>query len=453
MNDRTMIRPGGRRNRKPTSSSSTGGSDSQQSIAGYANDRPRSLLFDSGIAKKSASFERNVNLDNNKLFILLSPLILLVSKIKRNTGSLDIDELKIRVKEQIAHYRSTHFEIKEHGVGIEEISYGLCCLLDEMVLNTPWGAKSSWAKESLLVAFHRESWGGERFFDYLDAMSQNPSKYLAVIEFYYALMELGFEGKYRLQNDGLRAHQMVKNNTYLLIEKYRDLEVEPLSAHWLSDRSSSNAILKVLPQWVIWSVCFGLLALFYAYFSISLANDTDPVKRKIVALRDKGEVSFAQHEMANQPQIKPVNNLNTIYSLLVSELATEINANLLMVDLKERGVGVRLIGDDLFRSGSDQLSAHYKQLIEKIGQTLSNENVAVNVTGHSDDIPIRTLRFPDNWELSEARAEAVKQILAARLPASSQITARGLADTQNLAPNDNSENRARNRRVEILIKG
>jgi type VI secretion system protein ImpK len=74
----------------------------------------------------------------------------------------------------------------------------------------------------------------------------------------------------------------------------------------------------------------------------------------------------------------------------------------------------------------------------------------VDVIGHSDNVPIRTFRFPSNWELSRARAESVARLLAAGIgPA--RVRADGRGDSEPVAANDTPQGRAKNRRVEITL--
>jgi len=75
----------------------------------------------------------------------------------------------------------------------------------------------------------------------------------------------------------------------------------------------------------------------------------------------------------------------------------------------------------------------------------------VLVTGYTDNVPIRTVRFPSNYELSQARADAVRRIIDERLQAKNRTRAEGRADSDPLAPNDSAENRSRNRRVEVTL--
>jgi len=104
-----------------------------------------------------------------------------------------------------------------------------------------------------------------------------------------------------------------------------------------------------------------------------------------------------------------------------------------------------------FKSGSATVNTAYHPLLERIAEALKTEPGHVQVTGHSDNIPIHTLRFPSNWHLSQARAEAVAELLAAATGTPGRFTAEGRADAEPVADNRTPEGRARNRRVEITL--
>jgi type VI secretion system protein ImpK len=73
------------------------------------------------------------------------------------------------------------------------------------------------------------------------------------------------------------------------------------------------------------------------------------------------------------------------------------------------------------------------------------------VTGHTDKTPVRTVRFPSNWHLSEERAQSVKQLLLAHAVAADRVRAEGRADSEPVAPNNDPAQRAQNRRVEVTL--
>ncbi|GMV47336.1 MAG: hypothetical protein AMXMBFR66_27340 [Pseudomonadota bacterium] len=135
---------------------------------------------------------------------------------------------------------------------------------------------------------------------------------------------------------------------------------------------------------------------------------------------------------------------------LAGLLEPDIRAGAVQVlDQADRSV-VTLLGDGLFASGSAEVETRALPLLQRIGAALARLPGPVTVTGHTDNQPIRSLRFPSNWHLSQARAEAVKALLAQALPAA-RLKAEGRADSEPVASNASAEGRARNRRVEITL--
>ncbi len=124
------------------------------------------------------------------------------------------------------------------------------------------------------------------------------------------------------------------------------------------------------------------------------------------------------------------------------------------VELTERGILVRVRDRVLFDTGSAALESGAEPVLRRIAELARELDTTVAVEGHTDDRPIRTRRFPSNWELSTARAASVVRwfIEEAGLPPG-KLRAAGFADTRPVAPNDSDENRSRNRRVEFVFEG
>ena len=108
--------------------------------------------------------------------------------------------------------------------------------------------------------------------------------------------------------------------------------------------------------------------------------------------------------------------------------------------------------DRLFASGSARLEAGIEPVVLRVAEALERVPGSILVTGHTDDVPIRTARFPSNWELSTERAASVVKLMAGSLKDPARLRAEGLADSAPAAPNDSAANRARNRRVEIVLR-
>lgn len=121
------------------------------------------------------------------------------------------------------------------------------------------------------------------------------------------------------------------------------------------------------------------------------------------------------------------------------------------VEVTQRGVALRVHGDALFESGSTGLSEDSLGLLAELARLAPNAPGEIEVEGHTDDVPIASVRFLSNWELSAARAgSAVRYLTTHGLPAA-RLKAIGYADTRPLVPNTSAANRAMNRRVEFVF--
>jgi outer membrane protein OmpA-like peptidoglycan-associated protein len=108
-----------------------------------------------------------------------------------------------------------------------------------------------------------------------------------------------------------------------------------------------------------------------------------------------------------------------------------------------------------FETGKADLLPEFEPVLARAGEILrANPGITVELAGHTDPREIATTTFPSNWELSQARAEAVKQYLVAKWGiAPERLAAHGYADTQPIAPNSTDEGMAKNRRTEFRITG
>ncbi len=121
------------------------------------------------------------------------------------------------------------------------------------------------------------------------------------------------------------------------------------------------------------------------------------------------------------------------------------------VEITDRGVVLRVDGDAAFSSGSADLSGPAMQLLGEVAKMAGERAGKIEIEGHTDDVPISSARYPSNWELSSARAGAAARHLVGQGFSPTNIKAIGYADTRPLTPNDSAENRAKNRRIEILF--
>ena len=130
----------------------------------------------------------------------------------------------------------------------------------------------------------------------------------------------------------------------------------------------------------------------------------------------------------------------------------EINRKMVSIDQKGEKIIIRLTGAGAFHSGSADLTTQIQSALDKFSDSLRYIKGNITVSGHTDDRPINTPLFRSNWELSAARASSIINVLVKREGVNaSRISLRAHADTKGLVPNDSEKNRAKNRRIEIMI--
>lgn len=162
---------------------------------------------------------------------------------------------------------------------------------------------------------------------------------------------------------------------------------------------------------------------------------------------DKTATEKSEGEISEEQDI-----LEQTAAELAQELKYEIIEGMLEVEVSEQRVIIRILEQGSFASGEDVLKLSFVPVVDKIRKVLESVKGRINIEGHTDDIPIYTSRFRSNWELSAARAVSVAhQLLEKGKLDKNRMSVTGFADTRPLFPNDTDENRANNRRVEIVL--
>ena len=152
-----------------------------------------------------------------------------------------------------------------------------------------------------------------------------------------------------------------------------------------------------------------------------------------------------------EQQRKIQERMKKLESGISQVMLSMINQGLVGVSQSKRGVVIDISASSLFKTGDATLQPEVLDVLRQVAAVLSREDQPIEVEGHTDDVPIKTAQFPSNWELSSARASSVTRMLIDNGVQTKRLAVVGLAENQPLAPNDSSENRARNRRVTITI--
>jgi chemotaxis protein MotB len=138
---------------------------------------------------------------------------------------------------------------------------------------------------------------------------------------------------------------------------------------------------------------------------------------------------------------------------LAEALSEQISKGEVEIETRGRQIIIRIREKGSFGSGSASLDSNYLPLLQEVRDVLATKEGSIAIQGHTDDVPINTSRFRSNWELSTSRAVSVAHALfEGGVLNPDRVQVSGFADTRPLADNETFEGRAKNRRVEIMVK-
>ena len=136
---------------------------------------------------------------------------------------------------------------------------------------------------------------------------------------------------------------------------------------------------------------------------------------------------------------------------LLKALAPLVTQGKVRVTETSRGVSIEINDSILFAQGEAKLSTESSEVLKAIATILKSDAHAIQVEGHTDNVPISKAQFPSNWELSAVRASGVVRLFIENGIGENRLVAVGHGSNQPAASNDSAEGRMRNRRVQVMI--
>jgi type VI secretion system protein ImpK len=401
-------------------------------------------------ARGPSDAPETIAMGGSPLVAAAGPLLQLLARLRNTLSQPDSGDLRERAVREIRRFEEVS---RAQNIPMDQLRpahYALCASLDDVVLATPWGSQGAWAQRSLVSTFHQEVRSGERFFDVLTQLRQNPGGFLPVLELMYFCLSLGYMGRYRLSPRGPAEIDKIREDTYAVIARQRPAAEAGLSPHWQGVAAPYRAKRFAIPVWVAAAVALGVLGAVYASFLFSLGHDSSAQFEALVTA-PPSSMPTIQREAPVVAPAEPAPQGPTILDRLSGFLSPEIAAGKVSVLGTVDAPIVRINNAGLFGSGSAVVEDDDVPLLQKIGTALGRETGTVVVKGYTDDQPIHTLQFPSNFELSQARAQAAAAILDQTIGDESRISAQGMGDADPVADNATPDGRAQNRRIEIVL--
>ncbi len=349
--------------------------------------------------------------------------------------------------------RALERKAREAGIAMELLRpahYALCASIDDAVLNTPWGAASGWSRQTLVSTFHQGAYDTDQFFDQLRQMEKAPAKFLPVIELMYFCLSLGFMGRYRkARGDG--ELDQIRADAHTVIAAQRQAGEPELSRRWRGVAVPYRPTRHALPVWVALAGAVALCGGLLFWTSTSLNAASDGLQAQVLATPPVRMPQLMRAAVVQPLPPPPAPPEPTALDRLRTALQPDIDNR--MVTLLGTAVTpiIRVADGDMFATGSADVRSASLPLLERIAAALRNESGSLRVIDYTDDQPIRTVRFPSNFQLSTARANAIRAVIGRDLGGSSRVSAEGRADADPIAPNTTAEGRQQNRRIEIVL--
>ena len=181
------------------------------------------------------------------------------------------------------------------------------------------------------------------------------------------------------------------------------------------------------------------------------SNPTSLIKLNADAIKEKVGQSEDGKQRGGEKEGELPDEFKRIANKIEQAFGDLMKQDLVSLRGNEEWLEVEMRSSLLFDSGDATLSNSALELLGKVAAILKEQNNAVRVEGFTDDRPIHTVRYPSNWQLSSARAAAVVQLFIEEGIDASRLMAAGYGEFQPVALNDSPENRAKNRRVVLMI--
>ncbi len=179
--------------------------------------------------------------------------------------------------------------------------------------------------------------------------------------------------------------------------------------------------------------------------------DLDRIRKSLGSTQK--ELSASQAQIATLRKIEAeTKRRNEIYAQFVNRLQTMIDGGQLTVSIDAGRIVINLPNNVLFNSGSASLNTEGKEALTQIGNVLTQfSDRRFQIEGHTDNVPIKSSRFPSNWELSTARALAVVHLLTDMGVTPENVSAAGFGEFRPRSDNETEEGKQLNRRIEIVM--
>ncbi|AGB79561.1 type IV / VI secretion system protein, DotU family [Enterobacteriaceae bacterium strain FGI 57] len=256
------------------------GDDSQDTVA--PPEWENAASHDSG--ERHSSRQYRLSLRGNSINAMIdaaTPLLGMVMRLSTMNSLMMPEHLFSQV---VTDVQAVEQLLQEQGYEpgvIVSFRYILCTFIDEAALGNGWSNRNEWIKQSLLVHFHNETWGGEKVFILLERLIREPKRYQDLLEFLYLCFSLGFRGRYKVAVHNLDEFERIYRRLHHVLHTLRGDAPFPLLHQ---DKKTQGGRYQLIKRLTIKHVLLGgivVLALFYLFYMLRLDSQTQDILHQL----------------------------------------------------------------------------------------------------------------------------------------------------------------------------
>ncbi|WP_448886395.1 type IVB secretion system protein IcmH/DotU [Citrobacter telavivensis] len=254
------------------------GNDSQDAV----NSGERAALHDVGEGNSSRLYR--LPLRGNSLNPMVDAATPLLGMVMRVDGMNSQTMPEYLFAQVVTDVQAVEQLLQEKGYEpgvIVSFRYVLCTFIDEAALGNGWSNKNEWIKQSLLVHFHNEAWGGEKVFILLERLIREPERYQDLLEFLFLCFSLGFRGRYKVAVQDLGEFERIYRRLHHVLHTLRGDAPFPLLHQ---DKKTLGERYQLMKRLTIKHVLLGgvaVLALFYLFYMLRLDSQTQDILHQL----------------------------------------------------------------------------------------------------------------------------------------------------------------------------
>lgn len=394
----------------------------------------------------------------NPIMAAAAPLLIFLGNLRLIPVETQAAPLADHVADSIREFERG---IAEAGIAEEDAriaKFALCETADDIIGNLPGIDRDGWIRQGMLSRFFQAGAAGVGFFAALNKILTTPETHQDLLELMHACLSLGFEGQYRgaPRQDG--SLERVRRDVYETLRFFKARPGDDVSPRWQGLSAMTAGRSARVPLWAVAAATLTLLVAAFFVLRTLVTNQGDALAAELLALAPSTPIKIERSDFVPPAQEQPVEQeaapvaRTARIDRIRSALSKQIESGGLTVDTKGDFIVVEINNQLLFPSGQADVKAGFEPIAGAIAAALQPEPGQIRVVGHTDNVkPRRTGTFKSNYDLSVARAEAVKKMMAPKFSDPSRLAVEGKGEDEPIADNATAEGRARNRRVDVMI--